>query len=60
MMRYRAASQTQRTRYQLNQQAIQRSQRRCNLVRIMPESDAIAPQPDPAHETEQPNKSVSD
>ncbi len=39
MMKYRAASKTQRTRHHLSQQAVQRAHRRCDLIRIAPERE---------------------
>ena len=41
-MRYRATLQAQRSRRNLNQQALQRSHRRCDLIRLAPEGDAEA------------------
>lgn len=36
-MRYRATLQARRARLNLNQQAVQRSHRRCDLIRIVPD-----------------------
>ena len=54
MMKYRAASKTQRTRHHLSQQAAQRAHRRCDLIRIAP-GNVLAASPSP-NDKEQSNK----
>ena len=44
-MRHRAAMPAQRTRRFLRQEALKRSHRRCDLIRIVPEDEATAPPP---------------
>ena len=56
MMKYRAASKTQRTRHHLSQQAAQRAHRRCDLIRIAPDNVlTVSPLPSP-NDKEQSNK----
>ena len=50
-MKYRAL-QNQRTRRTLNQQAMQRSHRRCDLIRLTPEDESSQPPPQAASEDE--------
>lgn len=42
-MRHRAAMPAQRTRRFLRQEALKRSHRRCDLIRIVPEDEAMVP-----------------
>jgi hypothetical protein len=51
-MRHRAAWQTQRTRRLLSQEALKRSHRRCDLIRLVPEDEPAASLPHAAHEVE--------
>ncbi|MDG4550930.1 MAG: hypothetical protein P9F19_16525 [Candidatus Contendobacter sp.] len=39
-MRYRATSQSQRARRTLSQEAVKRSHRRCDLIRLVPENES--------------------
>ncbi len=41
-MRYRATSQSQRARRALSQEAVKRSHRRCDLIRLVPENESMA------------------
>ncbi len=54
-MKYRAL-QNQRTRRTLNQQAMQRSHRRCDLIRLTPEDESSQP-PQAASEDERNDES---
>ena len=49
-MRYRAILQAQRSRRNLNQQAMQRAHRRCDLIRLAPEEEPVAPPASSANE----------
>jgi hypothetical protein len=51
-MRHRAASQTQRTRRFLSQEAMKRSHRRCDLIRLAPEDELPASSPRSTNEAE--------
>ncbi len=53
-MRYRAALKAQRTRRTLNQQAMQRSHRRCDLIRLGTDEDTAADAPLHDRSAEQP------
>lgn len=44
-MRHRAAMPAQRTRRILSQEALKRSHRRCDLIRLAPEDEPAASQP---------------
>lgn len=55
-MKYRAL-QNQRTRRTLNQQAMQRSHRRCDLIRLTPEDESSQPPPQAASEGERNDES---
>ena len=52
-MRHRAASQTQRTRRLLSQEALKRSHRRCELIRLIPEDEPKTSPPCSVDEAEQ-------
>lgn len=41
-MRHRAISQSQRARRTLSQEAVKRSHRRCDLIRLVPENESTA------------------
>jgi hypothetical protein len=51
-MRHRAASQTQRTRRFLSQEAMKRSHRRGDLIRLAPDDEPTASSPHSANEVE--------
>lgn len=51
-MRYRATSQSQRARRALSQEAVKRSHRRCDLIRLVPENEP-ATSPSDAADTDQ-------
>lgn len=49
-MRHRAALPAQRTRCFLRQEALKRSHRRCDLIRMIPDNESTVP---PAHAVEE-------
>jgi hypothetical protein len=51
-MRHRAASQSQRARRTLSQEALKRSHRRGELIRLLPEDEAATSPSHPVDETE--------
>lgn len=52
-MRHRATLQSQRARRALNQEAMKRSHRRCDLIRLAPEDEPVASSPPSTDEAEQ-------
>jgi hypothetical protein len=52
-MRPRATSQSQRARRALNHEAMKRSHRRCDMIRLAPEDPSPASSPRTAEETTQ-------
>ena len=57
-MRYRAVSQSQRARRTLSQEAMKRSHRRCDLIRLTPEDEPAPLPPRSAGSAEQPDESA--
>ena len=55
-MRPRATSQSQRARRTLSQEAMKRSHRRCDLIRLATEDEPAAPPPQSAGAAEQPDQ----
>ena len=55
-MRHRAALPAQRTRRFLRQEALKRSHRRCDLIRIVPEDEPTASPPRVINPVEPPAK----
>lgn len=51
-MRHRAAMPAQRTRRILSQEALKRSHRRCDLIRLTPDAEAAASSPNSANTAE--------
>ncbi|MFO1424743.1 MAG: hypothetical protein U1F70_14050 [Candidatus Competibacteraceae bacterium] len=51
-MRYRATPQSQRARRVLSQEAVKRSHRRCDLIRLVPENESATFPPDAVNEVE--------
>ena len=49
-MKYRAASQSQHARRHLRQEAMKRSHRRCDLIRLAPDESAPIQSPQPIDE----------
>lgn len=52
-MRHRATLQSQRARRALSQEAVRRSHRRCDLIRLAPEDEPVAASPPSTDEAEQ-------
>ena len=57
-MRHRAAMPAQRTRRILSQEALKRSHRRCDLIRLAPEDEPAASSPHSANAAEPSDESA--